>query len=51
MSFHSEVVHRAAPPGEEHPAEHDEPEQVPELAQDQPERPKQFRRFETDQVE
>ena len=42
MPVHSEVVHRLASPGEEHPAEHDDAEQVPELAQDQSERTQQL---------
>jgi hypothetical protein len=29
VPVHAEAVHRAAAPGEEHTAEHDEPEQVP----------------------
>jgi hypothetical protein len=31
----AEAVHRVAPPGEEHPAEHDEPEQVPAVGEEQ----------------
>ena len=50
LSLHPEAVHRAPPPREEHPAKHDDPEQVPELAQDQPERPEQFWSLKTDQA-
>jgi hypothetical protein len=31
----AEAIHRVAPPGEEHPAEHDEPEQVPAVGEEQ----------------
>ena len=52
LSLHPEAVHRAPPPREEHPAKHDDPEQVSaELGEDQPERAKQFGSFETDEAE
>jgi len=35
LFVHAEVVHRALAPREEHPAEYDDAEQVPELVEDQ----------------
>ena len=35
LSLHPEAVHRAPPPREEHPAKHDDPEQVSTVVEEQ----------------